>query len=540
VQMKRPNQEKLFWQSMAFVLLTVTALCLTTLGAAAQQSAADQAPTTEQAPATTEQAPYPEKAPASTPPPTTQAPAAQAPAPTQQPTTTQVPYTEQAPAAAAQPQTAPAPRGEQGPESVHVMVGHSMLIRTPSRIKRVLTGNPAVIESVLTSPRELVITAKAPGGSSLMLWDEAGQSRSLDVYADLDVTQLRNTLDQSFPNNGVDVQSEGNRVMLVGTVPTAPVAEQILKMANNYSKDVVNGLHTAPPPHLKQVMLKVRFAEADRSKLSAFGFNLFSTGATNTIGTIGTQQFGPLAIQGGQTGGTNNGTPQQFTLSDLLNIFIFRSDINLGATVKLLQQKNILQILAEPNLMAYSGVPAKFLAGGEFPYPVVQGGGVGSVPIITIQFRPYGVKLEFTGTIEDNGVIRLKVAPEVSSLDYSNTVTISGFVLPSISTRRAETEVELKDGQSFGIAGLLDDRTTVLLSKVPGIGDIPILGQLFRSRSTNRSSTELLVLVTPTIVDPVAGPLPPPEVQVNPPVQNLDKGGFDKGLPDPTKNPGTK
>jgi pilus assembly protein CpaC len=419
------------------------------------------------------------------------------------------------------------------------MVGHSLLIRTPTRIKRVLTGNPAAIESVLTSPRELVITAKAPGGSSLMLWDEAGQNRSLDVYADLDVTQLRNTLDQSFPNSGVDVRAEGEKIMLVGTVPNTVVADQILKMAGNFGKEVVNGLLIAPPPHEKQVMLKVRFAEADRSKLTAFGFNLFSTGATNTIGTLGTQQFGPLALQ--QQGSTQTAGISQFTLSDLLNIFIFRPDINLGATVKLLQQKNILQILAEPNLMAYSGKPARFLAGGEFPYPVVQGGAAGTVPIITIQFRPYGVKLEFTGTIGNDGVIRLKVAPEVSSLDYSNTVTIAGFILPSISTRRAETEVELRDGQSFGIAGLLDDRTTILLSKVPGIGDIPILGQLFRSRSTNRSATELLVLVTPTIVDPVSGQLPASELQVNPPVQNLDKGGFDKGLPDPTnKNPGTK
>jgi pilus assembly protein CpaC len=419
------------------------------------------------------------------------------------------------------------------------MVGHSLLIRTPTRIKRVLTGNPTAIESVLTSPRELVVTAKAPGGSSLMLWDEAGQNRSLDVYADLDVTQLRNTLDQFFPNNGVDVRSEGEKIMLVGTVPTTVVADQILKMAGNFGKEVVNGLLIAPPPHQKQVMLKVRFAEADRSKLTNFGFNLFSTGATNTIGTIGTQQFGPLALQ--QQGSTQTAGISQFTLSDLLNIFIFRPDINLGATVKLLQEKNILQILAEPNLMAYSGMPAHFLAGGEFPYPVVQGGAAGTVPIITIQFRPYGVKLEFTGTVADDGVIRLKVAPEVSSLDYSNTVTIAGFILPSISTRRAETEVELRDGQSFGIAGLLDDRTTILLSKVPGIGDIPILGQLFRSRSTNRSNTELLVLVTPTIVDPVRGQLPVSEPQVNPPVQYLDKGGFDKGLPDPTiKNPGTK
>jgi len=534
VERKRSNQQKPLWQSMAFVLLTGTALCLTTLGVAAQEPAAQQASTTGQAPAPTQQppatqAPYPEQAPA-------QAPAEQAPAPTQQPTTSQAPYPEQAPASTPPPQAAPQQQGE-GPESVHIVVGHSLLIRTPTRIKRVLTGNPAVIESVLTSPRELVITAKAPGSSSLMLWDEAGQNRTLDLYADVDVSQLRNTLDQSFPNSGVDVQSNGDRVTLVGTVPTAVVAEQMLKMADNYSKGVVNGLRVAPPPHLKQVMLKVRFAEADRGKLTQFGVNLFSTGATNTLGTIGTQQFGPLALQQGSAG---TGGLTQFSLSNLLNIFLFRPDINLGATISDLQQKNILQILAEPNLMAYSGVTAHFLAGGLFPYPVVQGGAAGTVPIITIQFQPYGVKLEFTGTIEDNGIIRLKVSPEVSSLDYTNTVTIAGFVMPAISTRRAETEVELKDGQSFGIAGLLDDRTTIQLSKVPGIGDIPILGQLFRSRSVNRTNTELLVLVTPTIVDPATGQLPSGEPQVNQPVQNLDKGEFDKGLPSPTKNPGTK
>ena len=179
---------------------------------------------------------------------------------------------------------------------MHIVVGHSLLIHTPSRIKRILTGNPTVIESVLTSPRELVITAKTPGGSSLMLWDESGQNRTLDVYADLDVTQLRNTLDQSFPNNGVDVQSQADKVMLVGTVPSAAVADQIVKMAGSYAKDVVNGLQVAAPPRQKQVMLKVRFAEADRSKLTYFGINIFSTGAANTIGTVSTQQFGPLAL----------------------------------------------------------------------------------------------------------------------------------------------------------------------------------------------------------------------------------------------------
>ena len=452
----------------------------------------------------------------------------------------QAPATQSPPSGSAPPQASA--QGEQGPENIHIIVGHSLLIRTPTRVKRILTGNPAVIESVVTSPAELVITAKSPGSSSLMLWDETGRNRSLDVYADLDVSALRNSLDQSFPSTNIDVQSEADKVVLIGTVPSKDMADQMLKMADNFSKEVVNGLSVvSPPEHPKQVMLKVRFAEADRNRLTAWGFNLFSTGAANTFGTVTTQQFGPLALQQGSTNtvGPPPNTPQQFQLSDLLNIFVFRPDINLGATIKALQEKQILQILAEPNLMALSGQSAHFLAGGEFPYPVVQGGTAGTVPAITIQFRPYGVKLEFVGTIEDNNTIRLRVAPEVSTLDYSNSVTISGFVLPAISTRRAETEIELKDGQSFGIAGLLDHRATVTLSKIPGIGDVPILGELFKSRNAQFTNTELVVLVTPIIVDPVSGQVPTPEPQVTMPMQNLDNGSFDKGLPYAPKNPGT-
>ena len=452
--------------------------------------------------------------------------------------TAQQPATVQPPPAAQNVQPPP-PAGapaEQGPESLHVVVGHSVLLRTPSRLRKILTGNPSVIETVLTSPSELVLTAKQTGGSSLMLWDQTGLSRMIDVSADLDVTALRNAFDQTYPDMGVDVLSQEGKVVVVGTVPSAAVADQMLKMAANYSKEVVNGLQIADAPRQKQVMLKVRFIEADRSKLTAFGINIFSTGATNTIGTVTTQQFGPASLS--QQGTPASGTAQ-FNLSDLLNIFLFRPDINLGATIKDLQQKQVLQILAEPNLLAISGQPARFLAGGEFPYPVVQATG-GNLGGITIQFKPYGVKLEFVGTIEDNDTIRLKVTPEVSSLDFTNAVTISGFVMPALQTRRAETEIELKNGQTFGIAGLLDERTTVQLSKVPGIGDIPILGELFKSRNINRTDTELLVLVTPSIVDPVSEQVTAPEVKIDMPVQNLNRGDFDKGLPYPTKNPGEK
>jgi pilus assembly protein CpaC len=171
-------------------------------------------------------------------------------------------------------------------------------------------------------------------------------------------------------------------------------------------------------------------------------------------------------------------------------------------TLQDLQNKNIAQILAEPTITTLSGQKASFLAGGEFPFPVVQGSS-GGLTSVTIQFRPYGVKLEFTPLVNDDGTIQLKVAPEVSALDYTNAVTITGYTIPAISTRRADTQVELRNGQSFAISGLLDHRTTDIFSKMPGIGDVPVLGQLFRSKNVNHSTVELMVVVTPTIVDPL-------------------------------------
>jgi len=278
-----------------------------------------------------------------------------------------------------------------------------------------------------------------------------------------------------------------------------------MKMAGIYSKEIVNSLLIPPAGPARQVLLEVKIAEVDRTKLDQQAFNLLSTGATNTIGTVSTQQFGPPSGAGGgpfnlttTLGAAASSFQTNFGMSNLLNIFLFRPDINLGATIEALQQKTVLQILAEPNLMAVEGKKASFLAGGEFPFPVVQGGQ--NIGVVTIQFRPFGVKLEFTASISA-GNIRLQVTPEVSTLDYSNAVTISGFTVPAISTRRADTEVELRDGQSFGIAGLLDQRAQALMAKIPGIGDLPVLGQLFRSKTLTRSNSELIVLVTPHLID---------------------------------------
>jgi pilus assembly protein CpaC len=283
----------------------------------------------------------------------------------------------------------------------------------------------------------------------------------------------------------------------------------------------------------------VKFAEVDRSRLDQFGFNLISTGTLNTPGAISTQQFGAPTGGGGGGGGGQasisgsigaklTGTSSSFSVTDILNVFLFRPDINLGATIKALQQNNVLQILAEPNLMALSGKPARFLAGGEFPFPVVQGGT--NFTAVTIQFRPFGVRLEFTGYITKDDVIRMQVVPEVSTLDFTNALTISGFLVPAVSTRRAETEVELRDGQSFGIAGLMDNRVQATMSKIPGIGDLPIIGRLFRSKNMNRSKTELMVLVTPHIVDPVRVQGKEPMIP-NPVLRDLSVPGFDESIP---------
>jgi pilus assembly protein CpaC len=367
---------------------------------------------------------------------------------------------------------------------------------------------------------------------------------------DLDVSGLRTAIEHAYPEHPVDVQVDGGRLVLSGNVASPRVVDDLIKMAGFYSGQIVNSL-TVTEVHERQVLLEVKFAEVDRSRVEQFGVNILSVGALNTPGAISTQQYGPPSgSNSSSSGGASvtgkiplGNTTTTLTVPDLLNIFLFRPDLNLGATIKALEQQAVLQILAQPNLLALSGQKASFLAGGEFPFPVVQGGQ--SIGVVTIQFRPYGVHLEFTGTIGRDNVIRLHVVPEVSTLDFTNALTLSGFVVPAISTRKAETEIELKDGQSFGIAGLIDRRAQVQLSKIPGIGDIPILGQLFRSRNINRSNTELMVLVTPHIVDPTRTAVPPqPDPKLA--VPYLDTPKFDHKLPErkemekPAPPPATK
>lgn len=414
------------------------------------------------------------------------------------------------------------PMAQPGREPLVLRVGHSTVLRTQQRLRRVYVSNPAVIESMTASPKELVLTAKTGGSSSVAVWTEDGAATLYDVLAELDLTEPGKALRLAFPGEHLSVESQGGRLLLTGVASSQAVLDAALKLLASYSKDVVGSAQILLL-HTPQVQLKVRIAEVDRTKLTQFGINILSGGKTQAVSQ--TQQFGPVALRDdGRLG-----------LSDLLNIFVYNHDIDLGALLKDLQQNQVLQVLAEPNITALSGQTAHFLSGGEFPFPVIQGSS-GGLTSITIQFRPFGVRLDFTPVVNPDGTIRLKVMPEVSALDYTNAVTISGYTIPAISTRRAETEIELQNGQSFAMSGLLDRRTTEKLGKMPGIGDIPILGEFFKSRDINKSFTELVVIITPVIVDPLAKPEPLPALPREA-VPNLDEWQFDSWLKSQTKQP---
>jgi pilus assembly protein CpaC len=398
-------------------------------------------------------------------------------------------------------------------DRLHITVGRSVMLTSATPLRRIYVGNPAVLQTYTSGSSEIVLTAKTAGVSSMVLWDDAGGHRMYTVSADIDPEALRASFNAAFPVSSIHVETGEGKIFLTGSVASDAASDAALKMASLYAKDVVNSL-VVVPVHGKQVELKLRIVEVDRTRMNQLGINIFAGGRTALA--TSTQQFGSTAT----------GSGSALTVSDPLNIFLYNSKLNVGLTVQDLEQKQILQVLAEPTLTTLSGLPAHFLSGGEFPFPVVQGG-TGNSTAISIQFRPYGVKVEFTPTVNPDGSIRIKLSPEVSTLDFSNAVTISGFTIPALSTRQTETEVEIQNGQSFIVSGLLDHRTTEIMSKMPGIAEIPILGQLFHSKNFNHSVVELVIIVTATVVDPLTeSPLTEPD-QPKMSVPNLDTNSFD-------------
>ncbi len=411
-----------------------------------------------------------------------------------------------------------------GSQTLHVIVGRSVFMETLDRVKRVYIANPAVVDSYTANPHEIVITAKSPGTSSIILWDETGHSQAYQLSADVDVEDLAASMKRAMPVEDVQVHSRESKVVLTGTVSSEAKSEEAVKLATLYSKDVSNSL-VINRALIKQVNLKVRIIEIDRSKEAQFGFNFFSQGGS-LLSNTSTQQYGSMPTYTPPTTTTGG----ILTVSDPLNFLLFSSKLNIGATIKDLENKQVLQILAEPNITTLSGEKANFLAGGEFPYPVVQASSGGAASV-TILFRSYGVKLEFTPIVNADDTVEMKVAPEVSALDFTNAVTISGYTIPALSTRKAETQVTVHNGQSFAIGGLLDQRTTDLYNSTPGIANVPILGQLFRSKQVTHTNTELIVVVTPEVINPLNQT---PPVEPKPVIQPLSTDKFDKSLPKST------
>lgn len=409
-------------------------------------------------------------------------------------------------------------------EIIRVFSGKSIVINTPEILKRILITNEEVATALLISPDQVVIHGLKPGSVTFMLWNEDEQLRTFQLQVENDLGPIRGTIGELFPNENIRISQSGGSVILSGVVSTEDVAARAGSVAKSIMPNAVSILTYAPMT--QTILLEVKFAEVDRQALRELGLNILSTGALNTPGIVSTGQFPTVSNRStlsGVIGAPLTGFTSDLELTDFLNIFVFRPDLNLGLAIRALQQRSLLQILAEPNLLALGGKEANFLAGGEFPVPVLQGTQNQSV---TIQWKEFGVRLNFTAMPTPEGDINLKVMPEVSSLDYSNAVVLGGFTIPALTTRRAETEVKLKNGQSFAIAGLMDNRVTEIASKVPWLGDVPFLGKLFQSKSFRQNNSELLVTVTPTLVKPLEeGELPPlPEF----PAPFLDSNSFDK------------
>ena len=385
------------------------------------------------------------------------------------------------------------------PEKLMVTVGKSMIIDSPVNIQRISVANGDLVEAVAVNPKEVLINGKQAGDTSLIVWQQGGNRLLYDLTVRMSTNKLdavRQQLARDFPADEINVTYENETPFVRGVVKDVTAAERVIAIASTLGKPV-NLLRVNVPPVETQILLKVRFADVDRAASQDLGVNIAS-GAFNQATAITTGQFSGPRID----------TTGAISISDALNVLLFRKDINLAATIKALESRRLLQTLAEPNVLAIDGKPASFISGGEFPYPMVQGGA--SVGTVTISFREYGIRITFLPRVTPRGTIQLQVTPEVSALDFANAVTFQGFTIPALSTRRINTEVELESGQSFVIAGLLDNTMTETLNKIPGLANIPLFGKLFQSRSRSRNNTELLVLVTPEVVRPIPAGQPTP------------------------------
>jgi len=379
--------------------------------------------------------------------------------------------------------------------SVRLLVGRSTIVDVGSAISRVSLTSAEVADAVVTSANQLLINGKMPGTISMYVWERSGGLRRYEVVVQRDLAILNEQMKKLFPGENIDAQSSGKGIVLSGLVSSLDVSEKAKNVAGGFvdkAEEVVNLLRMQESAASNQVLLRVRFAEVSRSAVTDLGTSLFTgpNGYKDVLARSTTSTIAPVFDN-------SDPTREKLVFSDFLNLFLFDAKHQLGTVIKALQTRGQFQSLAEPNLVAESGKEASFLAGGEFPVPVAQGSGANLA--ISVQYKEFGVRLNFTPVIHGDRV-HLKVRPEVSTLDFANGVLLNGFRIPALSTRRTETELELQDGQTFAIAGLLNNSLNSTLQKIPGIGDIPILGLLFKSKAANKEQTELVVMITPQIL----------------------------------------
>jgi pilus assembly protein CpaC len=397
----------------------------------------------------------------------------------------------------------------QSAEELRLTIGKSVVIDYPSDIRQISTSNPDILDASPVTTREILLHGKGLGNATMVVWSKSGQRTFYNCTVDLNLEPLRRMLKESFPMDDIQVRSSRDTLSLNGSVRNKEEGERAVAVAGSFAKTVINNLGVNVGQAEKQILLRVKFAELDRVKEVQYGVNLLAAPGGTMIGST-TGQFSNGSFNGLASVGQGSASSGISTITSALSLFAFDPKLNLGAFLKALQSQSVLQILAEPNLVTTNGKEASFLVGGEFPVPVVQGGsGAGSV---TVQFREFGIRLKFTPNLTDHNTMKIHLNQEVSTLDPSHGVTLNGFVIPALSTRRAETDVELGQGQSFVVAGLVNNQETETFTKIPVLGSLPILGYLFKTKDDTKQRTDLVVLVTPEITEPLGPNDPKPSV----------------------------
>lgn len=397
-----------------------------------------------------------------------------------------------------------------GKERIAVHLGRSSVIKSPWPVARVSVTAPKIADVSVLTPTQVLVLGKSVGTTDVILWSKTEQMWQARVDVTADLTQFRADLKAVFPRCRLEAAQSGDAVIVTGDLARAQQAAELRRLLDASGLKYVD---MARVVGVQQVQIQVRVAEASRQAIRTLGINAFQTGsdmfAGSTVGSSGGGPINPISI----------GPPAGTSAAKTHIPFLFSGDVSVSQSVTLfagfpewglqfflqaLAENQYLRVLAEPTLVALSGEEASFLAGGEFPIPVVQDTSTGGGGSISIEYREFGVRLRFRPTVLGDGSIRLFVAPEVSELSDVGAVEISGFRVPAVVTRRAETTLEMKSGQTFGMAGLISRTNSARTSRAPGLGDLPVLGALFRSVRYTSNETELVVLVTASLVEPMS------------------------------------